>query len=47
MGRGKGRWRHIHGVPEEGPISQADQEPLRIGEEKLRAKFDFRIFRIL
>lgn len=32
MGRGKGRWRHIHGVPEEGPISQADQEPLRIGE---------------
>lgn len=32
MGRGKGRRRHIHGVPEEGPVSQADQEPLSIGK---------------
>lgn len=32
MGRGKGRRRHIHGVPEEGPISSANEEPLGIGK---------------
>lgn len=32
MGRGEGRWRHIHGVPEKGPIPSAYKESLGIGE---------------
>lgn len=32
MGRGKGRRRHIYGIPKEGPLPPANEKSFSIGE---------------